>query len=126
VRSRWWVCITSSWRSGTWCAASSLGRGEKDVRRFVLRHPTEIYLRKVDQLWFLDLITNGLVPSEIAHPTEVSIKTLLEPKEGNCRNRLSIRARPGSKLSGEQRPIIGCGSSYFFVKEKQNGNSSSS
>jgi hypothetical protein len=34
---------------------------EKDVRRFILEHPTEIDLRKVDQLWFLDLITNGLV-----------------------------------------------------------------
>jgi hypothetical protein len=34
---------------------------EKDVRRFVLEHPTEIDLRKVDQLWFLDLLTNGLV-----------------------------------------------------------------
>jgi hypothetical protein len=36
---------------------------EKDVRRFILAHPTEIDLRKVDQLWFLDLITNGLVCS---------------------------------------------------------------
>jgi hypothetical protein len=36
---------------------------EKDVRRFILEHPTEIDLRKVDQLWFLDLITNGLVCS---------------------------------------------------------------
>jgi hypothetical protein len=36
---------------------------EKDVRRFILEHPTEIDLRKVDQLWFLDLITNGLVRS---------------------------------------------------------------
>ena len=34
---------------------------EKDVRRFILEHPTEIDLRKVDQLWFLDLITDGLV-----------------------------------------------------------------
>jgi hypothetical protein len=34
---------------------------EKDVRRFILEHPTEIDLRKVDQLWFLDVITNGLV-----------------------------------------------------------------
>ena len=34
---------------------------EKDVRQFILQHPTEIDLRKVDQLWFLDLITNGLV-----------------------------------------------------------------
>ena len=34
---------------------------EKDVRRFILEHPTEIDLRKVDQLWFLDLITKGLV-----------------------------------------------------------------
>ena len=33
---------------------------EKDVRRFILEHPTDIDLRKVDQLWFLDLITNGL------------------------------------------------------------------
>jgi len=33
----------------------------KDVRRFVLDHPTDIDLRKLDQLWFLDLITNGLV-----------------------------------------------------------------
>ena len=36
---------------------------EKDVRRFILEHPTEIDLRKVDQLWFLDLLTNGLVQS---------------------------------------------------------------
>src|SRR5664280_3695079 len=34
---------------------------EKDVRRFILEYPTDIDLRKVDQLWFLDLITNGLV-----------------------------------------------------------------
>ena len=34
---------------------------EKDVRQFILQHPTEIDLRKVDQLWFLDLITNGLL-----------------------------------------------------------------
>jgi hypothetical protein len=33
---------------------------EKDVRRFILQHPTDIDLRKVDQLWFLDVITNGL------------------------------------------------------------------
>ena len=26
---------------------------EKDVRRFILEHPTDIDLRKVDQLWFL-------------------------------------------------------------------------
>jgi hypothetical protein len=36
---------------------------EKDVRSFILEHPAEINLRKVDQLWFLDLITNGLVCS---------------------------------------------------------------
>jgi hypothetical protein len=36
---------------------------EKDVRRFILEHPTEIDLRKVDQLWFLDLITNGFIQS---------------------------------------------------------------
>src|SRR5271165_1148116 len=34
---------------------------EKDVRRFILEHPTEIDLRKVDQLWFLDVLTNGFV-----------------------------------------------------------------
>src|SRR3974390_1904920 len=28
---------------------------EKDFRRFILEHPTDIDLRKVDQLWFLDL-----------------------------------------------------------------------
>jgi hypothetical protein len=33
---------------------------EKDVRRFVLEHPSDIDLRKVDQLWFLDMLTNGL------------------------------------------------------------------
>ena len=32
---------------------------EKDIRRFIVEHPTEIDLRKVDQLWFLDLLTNG-------------------------------------------------------------------
>lgn len=36
---------------------------EKDIRRFILEHPTDIDLRKVDQLWFLDVITNGLVCS---------------------------------------------------------------
>ena len=36
---------------------------ENDVRRFVLDHPTEIDLRKVDQLRFSDLITNGFVRS---------------------------------------------------------------
>jgi Helix-turn-helix domain len=36
---------------------------EKDVRRFILEHPTEIDLRKVDQLWFLDLLTNGFTRS---------------------------------------------------------------
>ena len=34
---------------------------EKDVRRFIVEHPTNIDLRKVDQLWFLDVMTNGLV-----------------------------------------------------------------
>jgi len=34
---------------------------EKDVRRFILEHPTDIDLRKVDQIWFIDLITKGLV-----------------------------------------------------------------
>jgi hypothetical protein len=33
---------------------------EKDVRRFVLEHPSDIDLRKVDQLWFLDMLTKGL------------------------------------------------------------------
>ena len=33
---------------------------EKDIRRFVLEHPSDIDLRKVDQLWFLDMLTNGL------------------------------------------------------------------
>ena len=36
---------------------------EKDIRRFILEHPTDIDLRKVDQLWFLDVITNGMVCS---------------------------------------------------------------
>ena len=36
---------------------------EKDVRRFILEHPTEIDLRKVDQLWYFDLLINGLVRS---------------------------------------------------------------
>jgi len=34
---------------------------EKDVRRFILEHPTEIDLRKVDQIWFIDVLTNGFV-----------------------------------------------------------------
>jgi len=33
---------------------------ENDVRRFVVEHPSDIDLRKVDQLWFLDMLTNGL------------------------------------------------------------------
>jgi hypothetical protein len=36
---------------------------EKDIRRFIVEHPTDIDLRKVDQLWFLDVITKGLVCS---------------------------------------------------------------
>jgi hypothetical protein len=38
---------------------------EKDVRRFVLEHPSEIDLRKVDQLWFLDYVEyDGGCPAE--------------------------------------------------------------
>ena len=33
---------------------------ERDVRRFVLEYPSDIDLRKVDQLWFLDMLTKGL------------------------------------------------------------------
>ena len=33
---------------------------EKDVRRFILGHPTDIDLRKVDQLWFIDPFAAGL------------------------------------------------------------------
>jgi hypothetical protein len=33
---------------------------EKDLRRFVLEHSSDIDLRKVDQLWFLDMVTKGL------------------------------------------------------------------
>src|SRR5208337_2394561 len=33
---------------------------EKDVRRFILEHPTDIDLRRVDQLWFLDYVEYDL------------------------------------------------------------------
>jgi hypothetical protein len=33
---------------------------EKDVRRFILEHPTDIDLCKVDQLWFLDYVESDL------------------------------------------------------------------
>jgi len=33
---------------------------EKDVRRFILEHASEIDLRKVNQFWFPDLLTHGL------------------------------------------------------------------
>jgi hypothetical protein len=32
-----------------------------DVRKFVLRHPDEVDLRKVEKWWFLDLVTNGRI-----------------------------------------------------------------
>jgi hypothetical protein len=32
---------------------------EKDVRSFIFENPMEFDLRKVDQLWFMDLITDG-------------------------------------------------------------------
>jgi hypothetical protein len=32
--------------------------------RYILEHPTGIDLRKVDQLWFPDLITNGLIRAD--------------------------------------------------------------
>jgi len=34
---------------------------ERDVRRFIIEHPEEIDLRKVDGRWFLFVITNGQV-----------------------------------------------------------------
>lgn len=34
---------------------------EKDVYRFVLSRPLEFDIRKVDQLWFLDLVTEGKI-----------------------------------------------------------------
>ena len=33
---------------------------EKDVCRFILEHPTDIDLRKVDQIWFLDYVESDL------------------------------------------------------------------
>jgi hypothetical protein len=33
---------------------------EKDVRRFILEHPTDIDLRRVDQLWFIDYVEYDL------------------------------------------------------------------
>jgi hypothetical protein len=33
---------------------------EKDVRRFIVEHPTEIDLRRVDQIWFLDYVEYDL------------------------------------------------------------------
>jgi hypothetical protein len=33
---------------------------EKDVRRFIVEHPTEIDLRKADQLWYFDLLSGQL------------------------------------------------------------------
>ena len=32
---------------------------EKDVRRFILQYPSAIDLRKVDQVWFIDVLGNG-------------------------------------------------------------------
>jgi hypothetical protein len=43
--------------------ASELGlqmAAQKDVRRFILEHHTDIDLRKTDQLWFIDLLAAGL------------------------------------------------------------------
>lgn len=35
---------------------------ESDIRRFILEHPTEFDIRKItDQVWFLDLVTNGKI-----------------------------------------------------------------
>lgn len=34
---------------------------ENDVRTFIMLNPQEYDLRKVDQLWFLDMITNGKI-----------------------------------------------------------------
>lgn len=36
---------------------------ESDFRKFVYARPMEIDLRKVDQLWFLDFITEGKICS---------------------------------------------------------------
>jgi hypothetical protein len=33
---------------------------EKDIRRFIIEHATDIDLRKVDQLWFLDYVDSAL------------------------------------------------------------------
>jgi hypothetical protein len=34
---------------------------ENDVRKFIFARPLEFDIRKVDQLWFLDLVTNGKI-----------------------------------------------------------------
>ncbi len=48
-------------RRGNWQNGDIYLIRERDVRRFVLEHPSDIDLRKLDQLWFRDIITNGLV-----------------------------------------------------------------
>lgn len=52
---------------GNWREFDSDGDGRKGeyvfrehyIRRFILMNPTEVDLRKVDQLWFFDIITQG-------------------------------------------------------------------
>lgn len=34
---------------------------ESDVYKFILARPLEFDIRKVDQLWFLDLVTEGKI-----------------------------------------------------------------
>lgn len=41
---------------------------EKHVREFIFRNPMEFDIRKVDQLWFMDLVTNGKIASMTGRP----------------------------------------------------------
>jgi hypothetical protein len=57
---------------------------DSDIREFIVRHPTEIDIRKVDGLWLIDLLTSGPVPSKDsgqALSPSAPLRTGL-PKEG--------------------------------------------
>jgi hypothetical protein len=78
---------------------------EKDVRRFILEHPTDIDLRRVDQIWFLDLITNGLVcAARAASPCNCPIAQMKTPDDVG-------RRTAGSGIGGSivtvSRPSVG-------------------
>lgn len=60
---------------------------------FICQHPTEIELKKVDQLWFLHIITRGEIKFALSDPSKISLRTECRQIDSSVEHRKSRRRK---------------------------------